>query len=297
MIDRLRQMAIFAKAIDHGSFRGAARELRLSPSVVSHHISQLEEHLGVALIYRTTRKLTLTGEGQRLLAATYKMLDAVEGELADLSASSSEPSGELRLTLPSVLSQSYLTDRLAAFASAHPRIHLSIDYSDTRRALIEDGFDVAIRMGPTMKKSATSRMLFSTDRTLVASTAYLATCPDLTTPKDLLDLNWLVLTPAMNIPLRFHNGDQTETIKPDTQAYTNDAQALYRLSLGGAGLAVVPGFLTEDDIKAGRMRKVLPDWSLTPLKVYAVWPNNAPKHGLIHLALNALSAKQGQGKK
>ncbi|MGI9502636.1 MAG: LysR family transcriptional regulator, partial [Geminicoccaceae bacterium] len=78
MIDRLRQMAIFAKTIDHGSFRGAARELRLSPSVVSHHISQLEEHLGVALIYRSTRKLTLTREGERLLAATRKMLEAVE---------------------------------------------------------------------------------------------------------------------------------------------------------------------------------------------------------------------------
>ena len=81
MIDRLRQMAIFAKTINHGSFRGAARELKLSPSVVSHHISQLEEHLGVALIYRSTRKLTLTKEGQRLLTATRNMLEAVEGEL------------------------------------------------------------------------------------------------------------------------------------------------------------------------------------------------------------------------
>jgi DNA-binding transcriptional LysR family regulator len=81
MIDRLRQMAIFAKTIDHGSFRGAARELHLSPSVISHHISQLEDHLGVALIYRSTRKLTLTAEGKRLLIATHKMLDAVEDEL------------------------------------------------------------------------------------------------------------------------------------------------------------------------------------------------------------------------
>jgi DNA-binding transcriptional LysR family regulator len=115
MIDRLRQMAIFAKTIDHGSFRGAARELRLSPSVVSHHISQLEDNLGVALLYRSTRKLTLTREGEKLLAATQKMLEAVEGELLDLSVSARTPSGELRITIPSVLSQSGFTDQIAAF--------------------------------------------------------------------------------------------------------------------------------------------------------------------------------------
>ena len=115
MIDRLRQMAIFAKTINHGSFRGAARELKLSPSVVSHHISQLEEHLGVALIYRSTRKLTLTREGQRLLAATRNMLEAVEGELKALTATASDPSGELRLTMPSVLSHSQITDRTVSY--------------------------------------------------------------------------------------------------------------------------------------------------------------------------------------
>jgi len=143
MIDRLRQMAIFAKTIDHGSFRAAAKELRLSPSVVSHHISQLEESLGVALLYRSTRKLSLTSEGERLLVAARNMLQAVETELVDLSSSANTPSGELRLTMPSVLSQSHFTDRIAAFSKAYPRITLSLDFSDTRRALIDDGFDLA----------------------------------------------------------------------------------------------------------------------------------------------------------
>lgn len=155
MIDRLRQMAIFAKTIDHGSFRGAARALNLSPSVVSHHISQLEEHLGVALIYRSTRKLTLTKEGERLLVATRKMLEAVEGELFTISSQATAPSGDLRLTVPSVLSQSTITDRLAAFSCRYPRINLSLDYSDTRHALIDNGLDLAIRMGPNFTPSAT----------------------------------------------------------------------------------------------------------------------------------------------
>lgn len=289
MIDRLRQMAIFAKALDHGSFRGAARELRLSPSVVSHHVSQLEEHLGVALIHRSTRKLALTREGERLLAATRKMLDAVEGELTELSAAANTPSGELRITVPSVLSQSQFTDRIAEFSKTYPRIRLSLDFSDTRRALIDDGFDIAIRMGPEPRPSATSRTLLRVRRRLVASTGYLASRPVPLDPRGLLDWDWLALTPVQNVPLNFENPDGAKiTIKPDPSLFTNDAQALYRLSRAGLGLAVVPEFLATEDVAAGEMEFVLPDWGLPGIAAFAVWPANAPKHGLIHLALNAL---------
>jgi len=292
MIDRLRQMAIFAKTIDHGSFRGAARELRLSPSVVSHHVSQLEESLGVALIYRSTRKLTLTSEGHRLLAATHKMLEAVEGELVDLSVSANAPSGELRVTIPSVLSQSNFTNQIAAFSKTYPRIKLFLDFSDTRRALIDDGFDIAIRMGPKAKNTAASRKLFSVERKLVGSADYLSSRPVPDGPKDLIGWDWLALTPAQNVPLEFgKSGSIQATIKPEAHIFANDAQALYRLARAGAGLAIVPDFLAREDVEAGSMRYVLPDWKLRAIDVFAAWPANAPKHGLIHLALDALSQR------
>lgn len=290
MIDQLRQMAIFAKAIDHGSFRGAAKELRLSPSVVSHHISQLEESLGTALIYRSTRKLTLTREGERLLAAARKMLEAVEDELQDLSATADIPSGELRLTVPSVLSHSNITDRIAAFSLAYPRIQLSVDFSDTRRKLIDDGYDFAIRMGPKSKNSSTSRSLFSVSRKLIASTSYLESRSKAKEPKDILDWDWLSLAPVQNIPVKFSKKNaRTITIKPEPRMFTNDATALYRLALAGAGLAIVPEFLMEQDVEVQKVQHLLPAWELPSIEVFAVWPANAPKHGLIHLALNALS--------
>ncbi len=288
MIDRLRQMAIFAKTIDHGSFRGAARALRLSPSVVSHHVSELEDSLGVALIYRSTRKLTLTPEGQRLLAATHKMLEAVEGELADLSVSASAPSGELRLTVPSVLSQSHFIEQIAAFSAAYPRIKLSLDFSDIRRELIDDGFDIAIRMGTKAKTSATSRKLFSVERRLVASAEYLSSRPVPNDPKDVAAWDWLALAPAQNVPLTFTKVDGTKaTIKPEARVFANDAQALYRLARAGVGLAIVPDFLARDDIRRGVVKFVLAEWGVQAITVFAEWPSNAPRHGLIHLALNA----------
>ncbi len=291
MIDHLRQMAIFAKAVDHGSFRGAARELHLSPSVVSHHISQLEDHLGVALMYRSTRRLTLTHEGERLLVATRKMLEAAEGELLNLAVSANEPSGELRLTLPSVLSQSEFIERIATFAKTYPRISLTLDFSDIRRELIADGFDIAIRMAPSAKSSATCRKLFQVQRHLVATPGFVEANAPATQPQQIADCTWLALTPAQNATINFRRVTDglKASIKPKAMMQTNDAQALYRLAREGAGFAIVPEFLAKEDVSAGIVEHVLPDWTIAPLEVFAVWPANAPKHGLIHLTLDALS--------
>lgn len=290
MIDRLRQLAIFAKAIDHGSFRGAAGELRLSPSVVSHHITQLEDHLGVALIYRTTRKLTLTREGERLLFATRNMLGAIEGELAEISGAASEPSGELRLTLPSVLSQSRFTDAIAAFAKTYPRIKLNLTYSDERLALVESGLDIAIRMSLSSPRSRHARALFTVQRRPVASADYVAAQSPVSDPRGLTDWDWLMLTPVHQRGLHFTHADQGPLkIKPAARLSSNDAQSLYRLACAGAGIAVVPEFLATADLASGQMQALVPDWTLDPVTVYAEWPSNAPKQGLIKLLVDALA--------
>ncbi len=290
MIDRLRQMAIFAKTIDHGSFRGAAKELRLSPSVVSHHISQLEEHLGVALLYRSTRKLTLTREGEKLLAATYKMLDAAEGELNALTANATVPSGQLRITAPSVLSKSPFTDMIATFLEAYPRIELVLDFSDERKQLIGDRFDLAIRMSITTKKSPTTRQLFKVGRKVVASKDYLQKHPTPCTPNDLVDWKWLELTPVRHEAITFEKDGQQQRIHRNSCPLTcNDAQALYRLVQAHAGIAVIPEFLATEDVAKGSVVFPIPDWTLTPISTYAEWPANAPKNGLIHLLVNTLT--------
>lgn len=292
MLDQLRQIAIFAKTIDHGSFRGAARELRLSPSVVSHHISQLEEHLGVVLIYRSTRKLALTREGEQLLASTRPLLEAVDSVFTELSDSTGSPSGEIRITTPSVLIQSPLTELLACFSMDYPQVKLTLDFTDVRQDLIDSGLDIAIRMGMQVKKSATSRILFSLRRRLVASREYLECRPKITSPEDLLDWDWIELSPVHHIKPTFRkSGSQPVTIKPDAHISANDAVAMYRLARAGAGLAVVPECLAEADVASGLVEYVLPKWTLESIDVFATWPSNAPRHGLIKLFINEISQK------
>lgn len=291
MIDNLRQLAIFAKAIDHGSFRKAAAELRLSPSVVSHQITQLEETLGVALIYRSTRKLRLTSEGEAMLAAAHRMLDAVEEEFVNLSASATDPSGELRITAPSVLTLSPLTDAIATFAKAFPKVRLSLDFSDARRDIIDDGFDIAIRMGKRQRRSATSRRLFYARRVLMASAAYVAAQGAYAGPQDLEGWDWIALAPVQKMPVVFHReGQPSVRLTPKAHLATNDAQALYRLARAGAGLAIVPEFLAQADFASGEAVQLLPEWEADRVEVYANWPANAPKHGLIRLFLDEISA-------
>lgn len=293
MLDQLRQVAIFAKTIDHGSFRGAAREIGLSPSVVSHHISALEEHLGVALIYRTTRKLALTKEGEQLLASTHPMFEAVEGVLSELSNSASNPAGELRVATPSILIHSQLTDMLSVFSMQHPGVKLILDYSDERQDIITGGYDIAIRMGLKRKSASTTRALFQVQRRLVASSDYLKNCPSVTTPQEIEDWDWIELTPVRHIKPTFRKPKSKQrTIKPVAHIAANDALAVYHLARAGAGLAVVPELLAVEGIKSGAVKYVLPDWKLDPIEVFAAWPSNAPRNGLINLLVDAISPIQ-----
>jgi DNA-binding transcriptional LysR family regulator len=116
MINHLRQIAIFATTIDHGSFRAAAKALKLSPSVISSQISELEAQLGVALIYRSTRSLALTKDGKDLLRSARIMMEAAENGIQSITAKASEPSGELRITLPAVLAHSEMIGQLSTFS-------------------------------------------------------------------------------------------------------------------------------------------------------------------------------------
>ena len=290
MLDELRQIAIFAKAIDHGSFRAAAKALRLSPSVVSHHIGQLEERLGTALLYRSTRKLSLTTDGKRLLAAAHVMLEAAEAGIQDISNQSNQPSGALKLTIPAVLAQSDLTSRVAEYALAYPQVQLEINYSDSKQDLINDGFDVAIRMTTSLEDSSfKAKKLYEINRCLVASPKYLESCQAVSSPDELGNLDWLELAPVWHKKLEFRSAGQCVQIqKPKSQISVNNAHALARIACSGAGVAIIPEFLIEADIDAGRLCQLLPDWKISPVSVFAVWPSNAPKDGLVKHFLDFL---------
>ncbi|NKB18963.1 MAG: LysR family transcriptional regulator [Alphaproteobacteria bacterium] len=291
MINHLRALAVFAKTVDYGSFRLAAQDLQLSPSVVSHHVSQLEEQLGVALLYRSTRKLSLTRDGERLIGAARAMVKAAEDGIASVLDQTAELNGKLHVTAPAVLARSPISDRISHFMKAHPNVHLSIDYTEVPRDVIADGIDVAIRMGRLRDSTLTARKLYDVERVLLAARSYVKSMPSPESPKDLEGWDWLELTPVPLRPVFRSASKKRVTLRPSPRLSANNANALYELSARGAGLAELPRYLAEADLRSGKMQIVLPEWQLDPIGVYALRPQNSPRDGLAAEFVNRLARR------
>jgi DNA-binding transcriptional LysR family regulator len=280
MLDQLRALGIFAKVIETGSFRGAARALSLSPSVVSHHVSALEGRLGVALLYRSTRQLALTPEGERLYKSASLMVATAEDALTALDSDGEVSQGIIRLTAPIALGIGPLTASLAKFASLFPHIRLVLHFTDTPKDLINDGYDLKIRMGWPEESSMEMRKLFSVPRRLVASPDYIATHKRPLRPTDLASWRWIHFEPRPRTVELSHPRRGVEKVWGTDQITVDASPVMYRLAVYGAGLATLPNFMVDEAIAAGQLAEVLPQWRLPSPGVFAIWPRNAPRNGL-----------------
>jgi len=280
MLNQLRQIAIFAKTVEHRSFRAAAKVLHLSPSVVSHHIAKLEEELGVALLYRSTRKLSLTSDGEALLVSAHAMIDSAEDFFNVATKQSTQLIGELSITLPAVLQQSDLLKHIGTFGKLHPNVDLKLDFSDIQKDLIKDGVDVAIRMGWLEDSGLKARKLYEVSRHVVASTRYLDSKPNKITVEEVETWDWIELSPIGFRKLYSFPNEPNRTFKPKSTIRLNSALAMGQLVLNDNGLAALPEFMIKDGIASGKLKYILPEINLEPIGIYAVWPANAPKGGM-----------------
>ncbi|MEN9384556.1 MAG: hypothetical protein RL323_1699 [Pseudomonadota bacterium] len=147
MLDELRSMAVFATVVREGTFRAAAKQLQLSTSVVSHHLTQLERRLGCALLYRTTRKLSLTPDGEHFFEACSRAIDAAQEGLQRIQTQQKTLAGRLRIGAPAILAQGPFVRDVHAFATAHPAVDLELLFTDERQNQVADSIDVVVRIG------------------------------------------------------------------------------------------------------------------------------------------------------
>lgn len=292
MIDQLRAMAVFAKVAEAGSFRGAADLLGLSPSVISHHVSALEKSLGVALVYRTTRKLSLTDEGERLARHAQAMLSAASEGLDGASQETPEVRGRLRITAPAVFQCGPFISMAHRFMQLHPNLELEIDFSDAPRDLVASGFDLALRIGWLPDSSLKARKFHTGTQLLCASPAYLETKPAVRTPDDLAALDLISVSSLVeDMQLTERASGRTTTVRAPHRLSVNSGYAALRFAEEGAGLARIPLFLALDALNAGRLREVLPGWSLPDPSFYAVWPANAGSRSLTRFFVDFLASE------
>lgn len=292
MIDNLKSMAVFAIVVEEKSFRGAAARLSLSPSVISHHVSLLEKRLGVALIYRSTRAFSLTDEGKRFYKNAKAMLVSASDGLAEFSESSEQQLTQLRVAIPEMLSSTPLFNVINEFAQNNPGVQLLLTSSDIPTNLVKETIDVAIRIGKLQDSELKAKKIGEDQLSVVASPSYIKTHKKPKHPDDLSDWTRIRFSP---VPLEIELCKGSSCKSPDwkkVSVVSDSVHVVRQLTLAGIGVAGIPEQLIQDDLKSGRLKRVLPDWQGPTLDIFVVWHKNVSARSVTRSFINHMSLKR-----
>lgn len=282
-MDQLRSLRVFAQVIAEGSFAGAARVLDLAPAVVTRAVSDLEDHLGVRLLNRTTRRLALTEVGEDYLERAKRILAELDDADSAASVVNTSPGGNVRMLCPPAFATHQLVPRLAVFRQRFPRIQLELAAAGPVAAA-DEHFDVSVvSVGQQpLQGDFVVRQLVSSRFIVCATPAYLAGHAPVRVPEDLLQHDGLFprvaavrqgLTLYPEVPDRVRPAAHACRLDLRPSAIsTSQLEVLYAAAMAGMGLAGLPSFMVADAIQDGRLARVLPGWHGGALKLYAAMP-------------------------
>lgn len=269
----LNEMAIFVHVVEAGSFTGAAKNLGLPKSTVSRKITQLEERLGIRLIQRTTRSLRLTDTGNAYYNHCARILSEIEEANIAVTQMQSTPTGTLRITAPVLFGSTVLSSLVADYMEQHPQVSIDMVLSDQKLDLVQEGIDIAFRIGQLEDSSLIGRHLGDVHAMLCASPEYLKRHGTPNHPQDLSE-HTLLSTPEWT-SWSLVGPDEKETsiqVKPRLQV--NDFASLYTLALSGVGIAPLPMLIAASGIRSTNLVPVLCDWPFENSPIHALYPSN-----------------------
>ncbi|HWO26030.1 MAG TPA: LysR family transcriptional regulator [Kofleriaceae bacterium] len=286
----LNDILVFTKVVETKSFTGAAEQLGLPKSTVSRKLAQLEERLGVRLVQRTTRKLALTEIGQTFYDRCAQIVADVAAAEQLVTDMQSTPRGRVRVTAPIDISSRYLGAICASFVATHADITVELEATDRVVDLIEEGFDLAVRFGALQESTLIARRLCKIESVLVATPAYLARHGAPATIEELDDRDRVLFTPNARVQSwTLVQGEATYEFGRPARFASNNIGAVRDAVLAGAGVSVLSEFMVADDLAAGRLVQVLPEWRNRTVEAHALYParqNLPPRLSLFldHLA-------------
>lgn len=284
--------AIFATVVEQRSFVGAARALGLSKATVSKAITRLEGQLGATLFHRTSRTLSLTDTGRALAPRAARIL--AEGICAEEEASdaASAPKGLVRLAAPMTFGLQHVAPAIAEFLAEHPGIEIDLQLDDRTTDLVEQGIDIALRIAQLPDSSLRARRLAPIPRRTVAAPAYLERRGRPRHPAELGEHDCLCYTNLPTDAWRFNGpGGAEVSVKPMGPLRANSGEALMPALRAGLGVTVLPDFIIGDDLAAGTIEEILPDWHWTPIALHLVTPPNPLRPARVEAVIDFLVAR------
>lgn len=272
-MDKFQEMQAFVAVVDNGSFVRAAQAINTSKAAISRQVGDLEQRLGIRLLHRTTRKLSMTDEGQLFYVRCSDLLHGLSEAESELSLRRGEPAGHLRISAPVTFGISHLAPLWGRFLQKYPKISMEVSLSDRTVDLVEDGFDVAIRISRTPHPTFITRKLAKTTMVLCASPAYLRQHGVPEHPNDLSNHSVISYTYwSSKDEWEFINKSGIiETVKTKPRLHANSGDTCVAAALQDQGIILQPDFLLKDELQKGSLQPLLEDYQTVELGIYAVY--------------------------
>lgn len=263
-MDKLKSLTIFLRSAQSGSFSEAARQLGMAPSAVSRAVLRLEDELGVRLLQRTTRSLTLTEAGDRFYQRAQQILNDLEEAELEVKRSQSMPIGTLRLDLSFAFGKLHIAPALLRFTTQYPELNLNVSFNDRLIDLIEEGIDATVRIGLSSDSSLIMHHLATAHYTTCASPQYLAQYGTPTTPTDLLQhrcVNFIFPQTGREPEWKFEQDGKALDFAVDSYLRFNNSEVILEAVIQGAGVVQVPKFIAAKAIARGDLQPVLQSYA------------------------------------
>lgn len=274
-MDRLRAFEVFAAVVGQGSFTRAADKLDTSPANVTRYVNELEELLGARLLHRTSRRLSLTETGKTLHDRALLILEDVAEAEAVASSAAVQPRGRLRINAPLTFGIAHLAPLWPRFMARYPDIELDVSLTDRVVDLVEEGYDLAVRIARGGSTSLVGRKLATSHNVVCASPDYLARHAAPQVPRDLLAHACIGYTYSATADewLLLDDADKPHAVTVRCCMHTNNADTAHAAALAGRGIIWQPTFLIGEDLRRGALVRVLPDYRMADIDVMAVYPS------------------------
>jgi DNA-binding transcriptional LysR family regulator len=274
-VDRFAAIQVFAQVVESGSFAKAAERLGLSTSAASRHVADLEGHLQTRLLNRTTRRVSLTESGRAFYERSVQLLGDLNEAEQEASSAAVVPRGTIRLTTSVNFGVRHVAPAIAEFLAQYADVRFDVSLSDRVVDLVEEGFDLAIRVGAPGADNLVARKLGETRLVPCASPAYLARHAAPKTPEDLANHNCFTYEYVAPRNLwRFHDRSGAEhAVRVGGTLHSNNGDLLAEVAARGAGIVFEPAFIVGPEVRAGRLVPLLQEYIAPPVPIYAVYPS------------------------
>jgi DNA-binding transcriptional LysR family regulator len=296
-MDRFGAIQVFAQVVESGSFAKAAERLGLSTSATSRHVADLEAHLQTRLLNRTTRRVSLTESGRAFYERSVQLLADLEEAEQEAALAAVVPRGTIRLTTSVNFGVRHLAPAIAEFLAQHGEVRFDVSLSDRIVDLVEEGFDLAVRIGAAGADNLVARKLGETRLVPCASPQYLSAHPAPRTPEDLARHNCFTyeyLAPR-NVWRFRDSGGNERAVRVAGTLHSNNGDLLAEVAARGAGVVFEPAFIVGPDVRAGRLVPLLQEFTPPPVPIYAVYPSRKHLSAKVRRFVEFLTARFSQG--